>query len=156
MSPIELYILFFILGLFLLAIEVFVPGGVLGACGFASLLTACVLGFKAFPAPWGAVSFLGILAGSSIGLLLWLKYFPRTAMGKALTLDKDATDFKASIDLSHLLDKSGIAQTDLRPAGIVLVEKERIDVLAENGWIEKDTPVKIVAISGNRVTVRQV
>ena len=156
MTPVELYILFVIVGLFLLAIEVFIPGGVLGAAGFASLLAACVTGFRAFPEPWGGISLIAILGISTVGLLLWLKIFPKTIVGKALTLNASAADFKTCKDFSYLLDTEGTAQTDLRPAGIVQINDHRIDVVAENGWIEKDSPIKVVAIAGTKISVRKI
>ena len=45
--------------------------------------------------------------------------------------------------------------TDLRPAGTAQFGDERLDVVAETGWISAGTPVQIVRSEGYRHVVRE-
>jgi len=41
----------------------------------------------------------------------------------------------------------------LRPAGMALINGRRVDVVTEGAMIERDTPVRVVAVEGMRVVV---
>jgi membrane-bound serine protease (ClpP class) len=47
-----------------------------------------------------------------------------------------------------------VAQSNLRPSGLALIDGKRIDVVTEGPMIERGTPVKVVAVEGMRVVVR--
>ena len=48
----------------------------------------------------------------------------------------------------------GITLTPLRPAGTAELEGRRVSVVAETGFIESDTRVRVLRVEGNRVVVR--
>jgi membrane-bound ClpP family serine protease len=56
----------------------------------------------------------------------------------------------------ELLHQTGAALTPLRPSGTAIINGRRVDVVTEGGMIERNTPVKVVAIEGMRVVVRAV
>ena len=58
-------------------------------------------------------------------------------------------------EFNALTGKSGIALSSLRPAGTALIEGERIDVLTEGEYIEKDTRIRVERVEGNRIFVRK-
>ncbi len=47
----------------------------------------------------------------------------------------------------------GVAQTDLRPAGRILIGERLVDAVAEIGYIRAGTRIKVVSVSGARVGV---
>ena len=51
------------------------------------------------------------------------------------------------------IGKSGTTRSDLRPAGIAIIDNKRIDVVSEGGFIEKDCSIKVLAVDGPRVIV---
>jgi membrane-bound serine protease (ClpP class) len=53
----------------------------------------------------------------------------------------------------RLVGKSGVASTDLRPAGKVEVEGELVDAVTDAEFLGKGDPVTVVEVSGNRVVV---
>lgn len=57
-------------------------------------------------------------------------------------------------DRQALIDRPGIAATDLRPSGTAKIDGKRVDVVSEGQMIEKDTPIKVVTVEGLRVVVR--
>ncbi|HMA59991.1 MAG TPA: NfeD family protein, partial [Halanaerobiales bacterium] len=50
----------------------------------------------------------------------------------------------------------GETLTPLRPAGIVLINGERVDVVSDGGYIDKGKDVEIVSVSGSRIVVRKI
>ena len=72
------------------------------------------------------------------------------------TDQQKADGFHASADnLDSLMGKHGAAFTKLRPAGIALINDEKIDVMAEGSFVEKGKLVEVVLVEGNRVVVRE-
>ena len=61
--------------------------------------------------------------------------------------------FSGVADLSRLNGKSGVALTELRPAGVVTIEGERVDAVTSGAFIDKGTEVSVIEISGRRVVV---
>ena len=55
---------------------------------------------------------------------------------------------------SELVGKQGTAITDLRPSGVALVGEERVDVVAESGWVEEGSAIVVVSSEGYRHVVR--
>jgi membrane-bound serine protease (ClpP class) len=48
-----------------------------------------------------------------------------------------------------------VAHTVLRPAGVAVIDGQRLDVVAESGMIESGSPIKIVDVNENRLVVRK-
>lgn len=145
-------------GFFLIAAEIFIPGGILGIIGVIALMAAGIVGFGVFGAQGGFFSALGIFVGGTVFLALWIKYCPTSFMGKWFTLQEDGSDFKSFDEPARqaLVGKAGIAHTDLRPAGMADIENQRIDVVSEAGFITKGSPVKVIEVAGSRIVVRKV
>ena len=55
-----------------------------------------------------------------------------------------------------LINQTGTALTDLHPIGIVLINNDRHDAIAKGQIIDKDTPIRVVAIDGLQSEVRAV
>jgi membrane-bound serine protease (ClpP class) len=137
-------------GMALLFMELFVPsGGILGilavvACGFG------VYGFFHQGHPYLAVSTVAaiILVG-----FYTLRYGLRRT---ALEASMGAAEY-TSVDesLSHLVGKIGIAHTELRPAGIAIINDRKIDVVSPGSFVADGVEVRVHDVSGNRVVVRE-
>lgn len=150
------FVVLLLAGLFLIAAEVFVPGGVIGSVGALCLLTAIVMAFLSFPVHVAILMTVGIVILLGIILAAWIRFFPRTRVGRGLTLDQNGRTFKATKPgLRHLVGKEGVTQSPLRPAGIAKIDGQRVDVIAESDWVEAHTPIRVVRVEGNRVIVRK-
>jgi membrane-bound serine protease (ClpP class) len=53
------------------------------------------------------------------------------------------------------IGREGVAHTVLRPAGVAVIDGQRLDVVAESGMIESGSPIKIVDVNENRLVVRK-
>lgn len=156
MPPLALYITLILAGLILLASEIFVPGGVVGTLGGLLLIAAAIVGFDLFGPEGGVLSLIGLLVLLGAYIVLLVHYLPRSFIGRKFTLKEDLKDSHSSArSYMDILGQEGVAITDLRPAGIARVGEERVHVMAESNWIEKETPIRVVAAEGNRVMVRK-
>lgn len=86
--------------------------------------------------------------------------FPRTDYGRRLmnppSLDEMEPFVAETERLTRLIGKTGTTLTRLGPGGMVLVEGERMHAESEGMLILTDTSVRVLAIRGNRLLVRQV
>ena len=151
----SLYFTLLICGLFLIGIEIFVPGGVLGIFGAAALIGAAGFGFTIFPLWLGWLSVFVILALAGLAVFVWMKYLPQSPIGRMLSLSQKI-EKKDQDDSPWKPGMTGTAQSELRPAGKAMIEGQRADVIADDSaWIEHDAAVEITRVSGNRIYVKE-
>ncbi len=154
MDPTTLFIVFFVAGVLLVGAEVFVPGGILGTAGAGMLIGSIITAYFISPT-FGLLATGGGAVMCVISIILWIRLFPQTNIGKNMTLSVNGHDFKSSQDgLTELLGQEGVTQSDLRPGGFALIDGRRIDVVSEGGMIDRNTRVRVTTIEGNRVVVR--
>jgi len=149
------YITLLVCGLFLVGVEIFIPGGVVGALGAAALISAAMVGFMIFP-PWlGWLSLALILFLTGLAAFIWMKFFPTSPVGKMLSLNEDISK-KDQDDSPWKPGMKGTSLSTLRPAGKALIEGNRADVIAEDGtWIDQNAAIEIAKVEGNRIYVRK-
>lgn len=56
-------------------------------------------------------------------------------------------------ELERYLGQEGQAMTDLRPAGMASINGKRIDVVTRGEYIDKGTPIVVLAVSANQIVV---
>ena len=148
-------LLLVVIGFVLIALEVFIIGGVLGVLGGICLLGAGAIGFELYGFTGGMLSLLALMLGTCGFLFTWIRVFPRTKLGKTLTLKQNIDEEKGVDSRSDLLDQTGTATTDLRPSGLACINDARVDVEAQSGWIDKGTAIQVIQVEGIRVVVRK-
>ncbi|WP_084576878.1 NfeD family protein [Sporomusa malonica] len=153
-----LEIILFIGGIALILFELYTPGaGIFGISGIIAIFASLFLTLGANAV---AINMLAISLVVAIGLFLVLvKRLPTSKLWSRLIL-KDAetksAGFSSSQDYSQYLGKMGITPTGLRPAGALIIDGVQLDVVSEGQFIEPNTLVKVVNITGNRIVVRPV
>ena len=148
------------LGVLLLFVEIaLLPGfGAAGIPGLVLIIAGIVLAWGEFGLKAGLIyaSATGALTIPLAVLGLW--FFPRTRLGRSFILNIAAnrTDgFQAPPQqLVNLVGKSGKSITPLRPAGAVLINDQRVDVVTLGDFIEAEVEVEVILVEGNRVVVR--
>ena len=140
-----------------MALEVFVPGGIVGAIGVLLLLGAAFAAISSVGGALGvALAILPLLVGSVI-LYLLIKLFPKSFVGKSLSLSADMSESHAeNAALAGLLGAEGVASTILRPAGFAALHGKRIDVVTRGEIVEEGAKVRVIEVEGNRVVVVKV
>ncbi len=156
MSPVGMFFMLLIAGLFLLGAEIFVPGGILGSIGGLALLGAIILGFSTFPGHGTAIA-ISIIFLVAIVVILWVKFFPQTQIGKSMTVNNDLKTSKASEEgLELLLGATGTTLSQLHPGGFAKINGKRVDVITNGEMIEKNKQVKVIEVEGNRIVVTEI
>jgi membrane-bound serine protease (ClpP class) len=144
-----------VVGLLMIAADVFVPGLVLGTLGGLCLIGAVVLCYAAYGALGGSAAFAALVLLSVSGFFLWLRLFPHTPLGKKMMLNRALLSHN-SLKTPDLIGATGESVTPLRPAGTAVIQGRRMDVVAEAGLIESGRKIFVVAQEGIRIVVRQV
>ncbi len=150
-------LILFIVGIGLILLEFFIPGGIIGIVGFIAILASLFLASGDVEL-MGKSIFIAMLAAFLVAVIL-IKFFGKrfTAFDRLVLFDSTSTEkgYISNVNRVELIGKEGILLTALRPAGTALVDGERIDVVSEGSFINKGTAVKIVKVEGSRVVVRQ-
>ncbi len=150
-----------ILGLGLAVLEVFFPSaGILGFLSACAILGGILLGFQQ-GATTGMVILLASIFGLPITLVLALKYWPHTAMGRRVLLTAPTREDVMPVDPQRERARSMIGQVaeakcPMLPAGAIALDGRTIDAVSEGMPIEAGQRVRIVEVRGNRVVVRPV
>lgn len=64
--------------------------------------------------------------------------------------------YVSNVTRKELIGMKGKTLTPLRPSGSALFGSERLDVVSEGSYIDRDRNVVIVETSGSRIVVREV
>jgi membrane-bound ClpP family serine protease len=144
----------FAAGILLLAVEVLVPGGVLGVAGGIFLLVGVILAFEGFGASGGALaSGLALLAGAT-ALYLELILLPRSRLAKKLSLSA-TVDGRSQPPLAtaSVVGRRGRAVTTLAPSGFVEVDGRRYEAFARDGHVRAGTSLEVIGLDSFRLIV---
>lgn len=159
----------FLVGVVLIALEVFVlPGfGIPGVLGITLVLYS-LLSAMAERLPGGSwapslpalqIPLLKLSSGvilAAIGGVFIARFLPHSRAGHWLVLDKATTaqaGYTGAATDSSLLGQRGITLTALRPAGAAQFGDRRVDVITSGEFEEAGTPIRVVAVRGNRIVV---
>ncbi|MDJ0973208.1 MAG: NfeD family protein [Planctomycetota bacterium] len=135
--------------------EVFFPSlGAFALMAGTCILIADIMAFEHSQAVgWTFVAVEIVL----VPLTVWgaFKVLPHTSIGNRMVLSGPETDLSTGAPtLEHLIGQRGEAVTDLRPAGTVQFETDRMSVVSLGGMLERGTDVVVVAVEGTEVRVR--
>ena len=148
-------LILFLLGVLLLAGEVFVPGAVLGIIGGLCMAAGCVISFIQFGTGGGIAA--TVLALTLLGLTLYVElvWLPKTRFGKKLIVQSTigATSQPPLADKENVLGKIAEAATPLVPSGYVLVEGRRYEAYSRSGHAAKGAQLRVVGLDNFRLIV---
>lgn len=161
-------VLLFILGVVLLALEIFViPGfGIAGIAGILAIIIS-LLGAMIHPAsiegitisaivkPIGTL-FAGIVLAGTAVLILTSKYGPKKLRNAAaLTTELSSHHGFVGVDMAPeaIVGQKGVAATELRPAGKVEIDGTVYDAVSTGVFIKRGTPVKVTRYEAAQIYV---
>jgi membrane-bound ClpP family serine protease len=103
-----------IIGALLLLAETILPGLVAGSLGMLCLLGAVITAYSEVSPEAGHLTLATVIGGLGIGIFLWFRYFPSSALAKPYISDTVIGGLDNT--RSDLLEKTGTAKTSLRPS----------------------------------------
>ncbi len=160
----------FVLGLILIAVELFaIPGfgvtGVLGAIFMITGLALAMVGnvgfdFTGVPFTEVLVAFLIVIIAFFISLTgsfyLGQKLFSTNRFGELAlsTIQETSSGFtSANATMKTLVGKTGVAFTMLRPSGKVEIDDDIYDATALTGFVDKGESIRVVKYETSQVFV---
>lgn len=147
-----------VIGIILLILEIFVPGGILGVIGASAIVVSLFI--AGYDLSHMAISILiAFLVAVVTFIILYKSAGEERGLFKKIVLrDRMTTDegYISAQDRTSLIGQEGVSVTPLRPSGTMLLDDERIDVVTEGNYINMDKPIKVVHVEGMRVVVREV
>ena len=162
-SVIEIVI--FVIGVILLLLEIFViPGfGIVGVAGIIFMISGIFLGLIG---DWemtdrslisvAIIQLASVFVGTGIFIYMLSKILPKTSFWNRLILQDHVSGksgYSSKSSFEHLIGVTGIALTDLRPAGTAMINNNRVDVVTEGNYISHDSKIIVKSVEGSKVVV---
>lgn len=156
--------------LFLLFMELFIPsGGILALVGAATVIGSLVCFFM-YSTTTGIFALgVGIVFGP-VAVWLVFRWWVDSPLGKRMILGGDDIHLgqtpeesysasahaqkKRASALQELIGEVGVAETPLRPVGVVRLGEQRVQALSEHGIIEAGQAIVVTEAYDNQLKVR--
>ena len=163
----------FLLGLILIALELFVvPGfGVTGILGILFAVTgaaAALLGNKGTNFEFvsigdllSSIALVLVMLSTAILIVIWLAKYVVTASRAYPFVDGGSQESSAgytvvSEEILHLVGEVGETSTDLRPMGFVTINGKQFDATAKENFISKGERILVEKINGINLVVTKI
>ncbi len=152
----------------ILLLELLVPsGGLLGLLSGVAIIGSITAFFR-YDTTFGFVALLGYAILTPIVIVFGFKLWIQSPLARRLVLggDEGHPDAEGAPDsaeqtrragraqLRELIGAEGVTITALRPVGIVKINGQRVDAMAESGILEANTPVVVADVYDNQIKVR--
>ena len=145
-----------LVGVVVIIAEIIIPSGgilaiaALGVFGYSLFIvfneTSMTIGFSFVFADLILIPVLVIVG---------LKLLARSPVTLRKTLSRKEGVSSQSSELESYVGRQGNAVTDLRPAGIAVINGKRVDVVTRGEYIEKDSAIIVTTVTGNQIIVRK-
>ena len=148
-----------VLGLGLAVLEIFFPSaGILGFLSACATLGAVIMGFQHGSAI-GLLVLVVAVVGLPVVVVLGLKWWPRTAIGRKVLLMPPTSEDVLPHDPLHerlkgLIGQVGRAKCKMLPGGAITIAGRTVDAVSEGMPIEAGQAVRVIEVRANRVVVR--
>ncbi len=150
-------IILLVIGLGLMILEFFVPGGVAGILGIAAVLGSILLAGGDLQTT--AIAVLIAMIAATSGMVILVKFFGKRLQLFNRIILSDSTDTKSgyvsTANRPELIGQMAVTATELRPSGTIVFGDERIDAVSEGRYIGRGKDVKIIKVEGSRIVVRE-
>lgn len=150
-----LVVTLFVAGIVLLAIEVVVPGAVLGIAGGVAILVGVIAAFAQFGFDGGMIAALAALVVAGVVLYLEFVLLPKTRLARALSMSGtvQGTSQPAIADRKNVVGRQAVAVTVLSPSGYVELDGRRYEAFSRDGHTRAGERLDIVDMDNFRLIV---
>ena len=151
-------LILFSIGMILAVIAMVVPGfGVPELGSVAFVIAGVVLAVDSVSTALFSLS-IAIIVTTILSVLM-IKLGFRSKMFNKIVHSSNHTSergYLSTTNMDEYLNKTGIAKTELRPAGFIEIDGERLDAMTEGSFISKDSEILVVKIEGSKIFVRRI
>ena len=148
-------VLLLLLGLFLIFLEFFLPGGIMGTAGALALVGSVVVFALDASSPLLVLGYVILVAAALTLLIKFALWRVRSGKaGRSVYLHTDQEGYKTFTFDEEAVGKEGVAQSDLKPSGFVKVQGKRHQAVAKTGYINKGSPITVTEGRGAYLVVK--
>ncbi len=146
-----------IAGVVVIIAEIIIPSG-----GLLSLMAACLFGYSLYTVfsnvsiSVGLVFLTADIVTIPILVIMGLKLLAKSPVTLRKSLKSEEGVTAQPHELEKLEGMEGTTVTLLRPSGTAIIDGKRVDVVSRGEFIEKDTSVVVLSITGNQIIVKQI
>jgi len=150
-----LVIVLFLLGVILLALEIVVPGAVLGSVGALLMTGGVVAAFVNLGATGGMIATIVALLLLGLTFYLEMVWLPKSRVAKHLSVDAtiDSVSQPPLAKEADVLGREAVALSTLAPTGFVQVEGRRYEASCRSGYAAVGETLKVVGLDAFRLIV---
>ena len=149
-------ILCLLAGVALMVVEVFVPGfGLPGISGLILTVIGVVITWNNYGAVAGLAATLIALALAGIAISVSIKSAADGKLSRSSLILNEVTPTVDHEENEALLGKAGKTVTVLNPVGFAEFDGVRLNVVSEGNYLEKDKPVQVTKVEGNKIIVKE-
>ena len=148
----------FLIGVVLVAVEVVVPGGILGILGGFALAGGVVAAFLEYGSGGGSVAAGAALLIVAVTLYLEFVLLPKTRLARRFTMAATVAGRSQPelADRDAVIGQEATAVTTLSPSGYVEREGRRYEAFCRSGHAPAGSRMKIVDMDNFRLVVTQI
>ena len=124
--------------------EIFLPGGVLAVLGGILLLAASAMAYAELGLAWAITIFACGLLGALVMFFLEIRFISKSRFGRQLSLQSTISAKLNPKEDDKLVGSEGVTLTILAPTGRVQIDGRTYTAFAEDGFLEKGVPVRVI------------
>lgn len=145
----------FAAGILLLALEVVLPGAVLGIVGGIAIFAGVVTAFFQFGFDGGMIACGAALVLTAIALYLEFSLLPKTRLARSLSMTGTVagTSQPALADRKQVVGRQALAVTALAPSGYVELDGVRYEAFARHGHSQPGERLDVIDVDNFRLIV---
>ena len=149
--------LLLLIAFILIILEFFLPGAVFGIFGAVFVVLSLIAFVLEGHPPLISLAYFIVVCTLVVFLVKYiLKAIKRTGPKNTIMLDNDQFGYVASHFDKTLFGKQGIALTDLKPAGKVLVDDKEVSAMSELGYISRGLKIEVIGGKGYHLIVKRI
>ncbi|ENH97511.1 hypothetical protein J416_05853 [Gracilibacillus halophilus YIM-C55.5] len=151
-------IVLLMIGIVLLIIELFTPGGILGFIGVGAIVGSLFMSTDDVGHMAMSIA-IALITAIALSVILFKiigvekGFFRHIILQDATTAEEG---YVSNANRLELIGLQGVTLTQLRPSGAAEFNEERLDVVSEGSFVAKDRPVKIIKVEGSRIVVKEI
>jgi len=146
-----------LVGVVVIIAEIIIPsGGILAIAAIAVFGYSLFIVFNEISMAIGFLFVASDLIMIPVLVIVGLKLLARSPVTLRKTLSSKEGVTSQSSDLESYIGTQGNAATDLRPAGIAVINGKRVDAVTRGDYLEKDDAIIVTAVTGNQIIVRKI
>jgi len=145
-----------LVGVGVIIAEIILPsGGILSIAALGVFGYSLFIVFKEISVTMGFFFVAADIIMIPVLVIVGLKLLARSPVTLRKTLSRKEGVSSQSSELESYVGTHGNAVPDLRPAGIVLINGNRVDAVTRGEYLEKETAIIVTSVTGNQIIVRQ-